>query len=364
MKCLLRFRAWLWLIVSVVCVVRVEANAGPSANSKCADRGAKTGLAATSDCLKAKPVAQAGNLAIDPSGKELSPEIPLEQARFESFFLAWRKAWSDAEQAAVLSKSSGSRFEEGTRARHEADLQYRHDLERVERFTDPNVANQTLDYKTGRLAEGWVCYALLPASDMPSDAVTGVGFLDCKFRNVTYAIQLAEIDAAQLKDEIFKKDLLRFSGRVFPGYENDAQRFVTGAVVLPSSVSVMTADGEHSWTMKQVPGAIVQNGKPPAPTAVISARVQRGVNLGEACDKLYPRASRRAREEGSVVLLVYVAADGWAREAKVESTSGYARLDDAAIRCIQGDRYFEPQKIDGVPVDAWQRMKWTWRLTS
>jgi protein TonB len=309
-------------------------------------------------------VAQTGSHSIGPSGKESSPEIPSDQARFESSLLAWRQALSDAEQAAVLSQSTASGLEEGTRARHQADLQYRRDRESVERFTDPNVAHQALDFKTGWLADGWLCSALQPASALPPDTVTRVRVLDCKSRNVTYAIQLSESDAAQLKDDIFKKDSLRFSGRVFPGYENDSHRFITGAVVLPSSVSVTTADGEHSWTMKQVLSTVVQSSKPPGPAEVISARVRRGVNLGEACDKLYPPASRRAGEEGSVVLLVHVAADGWVREAKIESSSGYPRLDAAAIQCIQGDRYFEPQKIDGMPADSWQRMKWAWRVTS
>lgn len=325
MKRLSEFRVWLCLTVIVTGLGGVDASAGPS-------------------------------------GKASSPEMSPEQTSFESRLLAWRKAWSDAEQAALLSQSSASGLEEGTRARHQADLHYRHDRESVERFTDPNVASQALDFKNARLAEGWVCAALQRLSALPSDTHTGVRVLDCKSGNVTYAIQLSETDVGQLKDDIFKKDVLRFSGRVFPGYENDAHRFIPGAVVLPSSLSVATADGDHTWTMKEVPSAIVQNGKPPAPLTMNSARVRRGTNLAEACDKVYPRASRRAMEEGSVVLLVHVTADGWAREVKVETTSGYPRLDDAAIKCIQGDRYFEPPTVDGTPVDSWERMKWTWRL--
>jgi protein TonB len=108
---------------------------------------------------------------------------------------------------------------------------------------------------------------------------------------------------------------------------------------------------------------------PPAPKAapppqITQARVAKGSNLGEACSSYYPSASRRLSEEGSVVLLVYVAPNGRVTETKVESTSGIQRLDEAAEKCVKAQGKFEPQKVGNDPVGSWQRMKWTWRLTS
>ena len=86
--------------------------------------------------------------------------------------------------------------------------------------------------------------------------------------------------------------------------------------------------------------------------------------MGEDCAHFYPYASKKAGEEGSVTLLVQISPDGWARDVKIETSSGYPRLDTAAISCIKSKPYFEPEQVDGVKVVAWQRMKWTWRSTN
>ena len=101
----------------------------------------------------------------------------------------------------------------------------------------------------------------------------------------------------------------------------------------------------------------------PAPPPIVQARVAKGSNLGEACSSYYPSASRRLSEEGSVVLLVYIAPNGRVSETKVETSSGVARLDDAAEKCVKAQGRFEPQRVGAEPVGSWQRMKWTWRLT-
>jgi periplasmic protein TonB len=101
-----------------------------------------------------------------------------------------------------------------------------------------------------------------------------------------------------------------------------------------------------------------------APPQITQARVAKGSNLGEACSSYYPSASRRLSEEGSVVLLVYVAPNGRVSETKVETSSGIGRLDEAAEKCVKAQGRFEPQKVGNDPVGSWQRMKWTWRLTS
>ena len=102
----------------------------------------------------------------------------------------------------------------------------------------------------------------------------------------------------------------------------------------------------------------------PAPPTITPVRVAKGVNLGELCEPYYPSASRRLSEEGSVVLLVYVAPNGRVSETKVETSSGIQRLDEAAEKCVKAQGRFEPQKVGSEAVGSWQRMKWTWRLSS
>ncbi len=109
---------------------------------------------------------------------------------------------------------------------------------------------------------------------------------------------------------------------------------------------------------------------PPAPAKaaepppIIQAKVAKGSNLGEACGSYYPSASRRLSEEGSVVLLVFIAPNGKVTDSKVETSSGFQRLDEAAEKCVKAQGRFEPQKVGNEAVGSWQRMKWTWRLTN
>jgi periplasmic protein TonB len=103
---------------------------------------------------------------------------------------------------------------------------------------------------------------------------------------------------------------------------------------------------------------------PPAPPPITQARIAKGSNLGEACSSYYPSASRRLSEEGSVVLLIYIAPNGRVSETKVETSSGIQRLDEAAEKCVKAQGKFEPSHVGNEAVGSWQRMKWTWRLTS
>ena len=119
------------------------------------------------------------------------------------------------------------------------------------------------------------------------------------------------------------------------------------------------------------PAAIVQQkveAKPEPKKAealpITQAKVAKGVNLGDACGSYYPSASRRLSEEGSVVLLVFIAPNGKVSESKVETSSGFQRLDEAAEKCVKSQGRFEPSKVGNEAVGSWQRMKWTWRLTT
>ena len=133
-------------------------------------------------------------------------------------------------------------------------------------------------------------------------------------------------------------------------------------VMPPPSLDLPTVIGPPSQTAISTPKPAAEPVKA-APPPIIQARVAKGSNLGEACSSYYPSASRRLSEEGSVVLLVYIAPNGRVSETKVETSSGIARLDEAAEKCVKAQGRFEPQRVGSEPVGSWQRMKWTWRLT-
>lgn len=77
----------------------------------------------------------------------------------------------------------------------------------------------------------------------------------------------------------------------------------------------------------------------------------------------YPPASRRAGEEGTVTLQVFVLENGRAGEVKVAKSSGFVKLDEAAVKEVQRNWRFVPGKEDGKPVAMWHTFAVTFRLT-
>jgi protein TonB len=77
----------------------------------------------------------------------------------------------------------------------------------------------------------------------------------------------------------------------------------------------------------------------------------------------YPPASRRAGEAGTVTLQVFVKEDGRPGEVKIAKSSGYDKLDEAAVKEVQRSWRFVPGKEDGKPVAMWHTFAVTFRLT-
>lgn len=76
----------------------------------------------------------------------------------------------------------------------------------------------------------------------------------------------------------------------------------------------------------------------------------------------YPSASRRNGEAGTTKLNICVNANGRVTSASVAATSGYQRLDEAALKWIRGER-FTPAKVNGVSQDVCgYNMYYQWTL--
>jgi periplasmic protein TonB len=67
---------------------------------------------------------------------------------------------------------------------------------------------------------------------------------------------------------------------------------------------------------------------------------------------VYPPVSKRMGEQGRVVVRVLIGADGRAQRAELRDSSGFDRLDQAALKTVLGWRYV-PGKRGGVPEDMW-----------
>jgi periplasmic protein TonB len=66
---------------------------------------------------------------------------------------------------------------------------------------------------------------------------------------------------------------------------------------------------------------------------------------------VYPDESRMAHEEGVVILHVEVTSAGEAASVGIKQSSGYFRLDQAALQAVKHWR-FHPGLVAGLPVES------------
>ena len=98
---------------------------------------------------------------------------------------------------------------------------------------------------------------------------------------------------------------------------------------------------------------------PPAPAAPVRTPP---VVLASSCEKPeYPSASRRANETGTVLLSFLIDQSGKVIDSKIERSSGFRRLDEAAKAGL-GLCKFRPATVNGAAVQAWARIEYVWRL--
>lgn len=88
---------------------------------------------------------------------------------------------------------------------------------------------------------------------------------------------------------------------------------------------------------------------PPAPVAVVAARFD--ADYLHNPKPVYPALSRRMSEEGKVLLKVRVSAQGTALDVAVSKSSGFPRLDAAAVEAVTRWR-FVPAKRGDEAVDS------------
>ncbi|MCR5884746.1 energy transducer TonB [Rhizobacter sp. J219] len=90
---------------------------------------------------------------------------------------------------------------------------------------------------------------------------------------------------------------------------------------------------------------------PPPPKIIPAEAVQYLVRpVGE-----YPRMSIRMGETGLVMVRVYIDEGGMPRQVVVEKSSGFPRLDEAAVVAVRGAR-FKPYLFNGAPTAGWARI--------
>ena len=97
-----------------------------------------------------------------------------------------------------------------------------------------------------------------------------------------------------------------------------------------------------------------------------SLQEEKGVRLEahpiEGIKATYPRISQRRNEEGTVVLSIEVLANGTAGNVEILESSGYQRLDEAAVKAAEKTTY-SPAKRLGQNIDSILIQPLTFELT-
>ncbi len=75
----------------------------------------------------------------------------------------------------------------------------------------------------------------------------------------------------------------------------------------------------------------------------------------------YPAVSKKMGEQGRVLVRVLIGADGSAQKAEIKQSSGFERLDQAALSTVLLWHYV-PGKRGGVPEAMWFNVPITFEL--
>lgn len=100
-----------------------------------------------------------------------------------------------------------------------------------------------------------------------------------------------------------------------------------------------------------------------APPTPIARTAPRSDSRRPLTQPEYPPSSRRAGEAGTVILEVYVLENGRVGEARVKKSSGFPRLDEAAVREVKRSWRLVPGTENGKPVPMWGQFAVTFKLT-
>ncbi|WP_129776787.1 energy transducer TonB [Peristeroidobacter soli] len=97
--------------------------------------------------------------------------------------------------------------------------------------------------------------------------------------------------------------------------------------------------------------------------ATTAAAPAQDLKTSNRVEPAYPPASRRAGEEGTVRLKVLVDEKGRPKEVAIATSSGFARLDEAAMQAVRKWRFVAATNGTN-PISAWTQVAITFRLTS
>jgi periplasmic protein TonB len=135
-----------------------------------------------------------------------------------------------------------------------------------------------------------------------------------------------------------------------PTLSKQAEASPSAPVVAPVVAPIIAAANSAPATPSApaaAPSASV--GKPALPSLVLPSSDADYLNNPPPA---YPRISKRMGEQGTVIVRVFIGLQGTAEQAEIRTSSGYDRLDKAALDTVQRWRYV-PGKRHGNPEAMW-----------
>lgn len=154
--------------------------------------------------------------------------------------------------------------------------------------------------------------------------------------------------------------------------EKASEQPVKKAKVKPAPAKPPIPKGPASERAVQAAKPVVASAKPKATTPAqplkskpaATAQLQLPSTAATGMHNLapvYPKLSRKRKEQGTVMLLLLVNSQGQVAEIKIKQSSGYERLDQAALQAVKKWQ-FSPAKQDGKAIDYWYEMPMNFSL--
>jgi protein TonB len=132
--------------------------------------------------------------------------------------------------------------------------------------------------------------------------------------------------------------------------------------VPPPDISIEVAPVETT-TAIQVTTTQRPVAAPPAPAERKAVTIPPKAPKTGLSQPEYPPAERRAEHTGTVILSIYVAENGHVSDAKIQTSSGYPKLDEAALNEAKRWR-LTPGSEDGKPVGMRVTVPIVFKLTN
>lgn len=135
-----------------------------------------------------------------------------------------------------------------------------------------------------------------------------------------------------------------------PRLSKQAEASLTAPVMAPVVAPVVAAANSAPATPSAPAAAASASvGKPAPPSLVLPSSDADYLNNPPPA---YPRISKRMGEQGTVIVRVFIGLQGTAEQAEIRTSSGYDRLDKAALDTVQRWRYVSGKR-HGTPEAMW-----------